>query len=104
MRIEVDIKYELESVGTSNSCDIEYQLRYRISAGISSEGDTVYDREVKHDAEVKHQYLLFLQLNTTYKYVDIATSIGPHIDRLGLRVPWGTADDGPGVGEPWAVE
>ena len=27
--MEMDIKYELESVGISNiSCDIEYQLRY----------------------------------------------------------------------------
>ena len=70
-----------------------------LSGGKKHSKSTIYDREVKHDAEVKHQYLLFLQLNTTYKYVDIETRTGPHIYRLGLRVPWGAADDGPGVGQ-----
>ena len=59
---------------------------------------------MKHDAEVKHQYLLFCdQILGTYKYVDTGTRTGPYIYSLGLRVLLGAQDDGPGVGEPWAA-
>ena len=52
MKMEVDIKYELESVGISNiSCDIEYQLGYRVG------GDIKYQLGYRVGGDIEYQLL-----------------------------------------------